>query len=146
MNGCVIVRDLDLYGTDAVKQQVLAQAKTWFVVGLGDSPHRPAYGVARFLQSIGKRVIPIHLRAQQVHGEPGYATLAEAVAVEGRPDVVDMFVNSTRVGEFVDEAIAQNAGAVWLQLGVIDEAAAQRASDAGLTVVMDACPAIEWRG
>ncbi len=89
--------------------------------------------------------MPIYPRAELVHGEQGYATIAEAVAAVGAPDVVDMFVRADRVGSFVDEAIAVGAKAVWLQLGVIDEAAAQRALDAGLDVVMDNCPAILWR-
>lgn len=116
----------------------------WAVVGLGANPERPAYGVARFLQSQGKRIVPVYPRAEVVHGEQGFATLAEATAAVGHIDVVDCFVNSNRVGAIVDEAIAIGAGAVWLQLDVIDEAAAQRAKDAGLTVVMNRCPAIEF--
>jgi hypothetical protein len=80
-----------------------------------------------------------------VHGVQGYATIAEAAAAVGAPDVVDLFVRSDRAGVFVDEAIEAGARAVWMQLGVIDEAAAQRAVDAGLEVVMDNCPAIVWR-
>lgn len=116
----------------------------WTVVGLGANPERPAYGVARFLQSQGKRIVPVYPRAEVVHGEQGFATLAEATAAVGHIDVVDCFVNSNRVGAIVDEAIAIGAGAVWMQLDVIDEAAAQRAKDAGLTVVMNRCPAIEF--
>lgn len=119
-------------------------AEVWAVVGLGNNPGRPAYGVARFLQSIGKRIVPVYPRAEEVHGEQGYRTLTEAAAAVGRIDVVDCFVNANRVGAIVDEAIAIGAGAVWLQLDVIDEAAAARAKAAGLTVVMDRCPAIEF--
>lgn len=137
-------RDPQLYGTAEVVDQVLDDTSTWFIVGLGNNPDRDAYGIARLLQSRGKRIVPIYPRAEVVHREQGYATIAEAVAAVGAPDVVDMFVRSDRVGPFVDEAIASGAKAVWLQLGVIDEAAAQRAIDAGLDVVMDNCPAIVW--
>src|SRR5262245_21492042 len=82
---------------------------TWFVVGLGNNPERAAFGVARYLQSIGKRIVPIYPRAEVVHGEQGFATIAEAVAAVGPPDVVDMFVRSDRVGVFADEAIAAGA-------------------------------------
>jgi predicted CoA-binding protein len=138
--------DPRLYGSPQVVDRVLDDTVTWFIVGLGNNPERDAYGIARLLQSKGKRIVPIYPRAEVVHGEQGYATIAEAVAAVGRPDVVDMFVRSERVGPFVDEAIAVGARAVWLQLGVVDEAAAQRAVDAGLDVVMDNCPAIAWRG
>lgn len=116
----------------------------WAVVGLGNNPERPAFGVARFLQQQGKRIVPVYPRAEEVHGEQGYASLTEASAAVGPIDVVDCFVNSSRVGAIVDEAIAIGAKAVWLQLDVIDEAAAERARAAGLTVVMDRCPAIEF--
>lgn len=139
-------RDPLLYGTRETAQRVLAETTTWFVVGLGDNPDRDAYGIARLLQSRGKRIVPIHPRAEVVHGEQGYASITEAVAAVGAPDVVDLFVRSDRAGTFVDEAIAAGAKAVWLQLGVADEGAAQRAVDAGLAVIMDNCPAIVWRG
>jgi predicted CoA-binding protein len=138
-------RDPRLYGTRDVALRLLDDTTTWFVVGLGNKPDRDAYGIARLLQSRGKRIVPIYPRAEVVHGEQGYATIAEAVAAVGAPDVVDLFVRSDRAGAFVDEAIEAGAKAVWMQLGVIDEAAAQRAIDAGLEVVMDNCPAIVWR-
>jgi hypothetical protein len=137
--------DPRLYGTPDVVSRVLDGTSTWFVVGLGNNPDRDAYGIARLLQSRGKRVVPIYPRAEVVHGEQGYATITEAAKAVGTPDVVDMFVRSDRVGPFVDEAIEVGAKAVWLQLGVVDEAAAQRAVNAGLDVVMDNCPAIAWR-
>lgn len=137
-------RDPSVYGSAEVIERVLNDSTTWFVVGLGNNPERDAYGIARLLQSRGKRIVPIYPRAESVHGEQGFATIAEAVSAVGVPDVVDMFVRSDRVGPFVDEAIAVGARAVWLQLGVIDEAAARRAVDAGLDVVMDNCPAIVW--
>jgi len=140
-----MTRDPDLYGDDARVRSLLHDTSVWAVVGLSDSQIRPAYGVARVLQSKGKRIVPIHLTARTVHGERGYATLADAVFELGEIDVVDCFVNSTRVGAVVDQAIAIGAKAVWMQLEVIDEAAALRAREAGLLVVMDRCPAIEWR-
>ena len=138
-------RDGRLYGEQETVRRVLDDSHLWFIVGLGNNPERDAFGIAQLLQSRGKRIVPIYPRAEVVHGEQGYATIAEAVAAVGTPDVVDMFVRADRVGSFVDEAIAVKAKAVWLQLGVIDEEAAQRALNAGLDVVMDNCPAIAWR-
>lgn len=114
----------------------------WAVVGLSLSPARAAYGVAQFLQARGKRIVPVHPSAQEVHGEPGYASLAD---IPFAVDVVDCFVNSRLVGPVADEAIAVGASGVWMQLGVVDEKAAARARAAGLRVVMDRCPKIEWR-
>ena len=137
-------RDARLYGTPEVAARVLDETSTWFVVGLGNNPDRDAFRIARLLQSRGKRIVPIYPRAEIVHGAQGYATIAEAVEAVGAPDVVDMFVRSDRVGPLVDEAITAGAQAIWMQLGVIDEAAALRAVDASLDVVMDNCPAIVW--
>jgi hypothetical protein len=134
-----------LYGDAVDITRVLDDTSLWFVVGLGNNPDRVAFEVAAALQGRGKRIVPIYPRAEVVHGEQGYATIAEAVAVVGVPDVVDVFVRSDRAGEFADEAIAAGAGAVWFQLGVVDEAAAQRVVDAGVTMIMDTCPLIEWR-
>ena len=112
------------------------------MVGLSQDRTRAAYGVAQFLQARGKRIVPVHPSAQEVHGEPGYARLAD---VPFPVDVVDCFVNSRLVGPVVDDAVAVGAAGVWMQLGVVDEDAAQRARAAGLTVVVDRCPKIEWR-
>jgi hypothetical protein len=114
---------------------------TWAVVGLGNNPERAAFGVAKLLQEKGHRIVPVYPRAETVHGEVGYKTLSE---VPDAIDVVDCFVNSARVGEVVDEAIAIGAKAIWLQLDVIDEAAIARAEAAGLIAIMDRCPAIEY--
>lgn len=124
---------------------LLEPGGTWFVIGLGNSPERAAYGVARVLQQHGQRIVPIHPRAEVVHGEQGYATIDDAIAAVGKPDVVDVFVRSDRAGEYADAAIAAGAKAVWFQLDVIDDDAAARVEDAGLTMVMDRCPAIEYR-
>ena len=137
-------RDPDLYGDDTRVRSLLRERDVWAVVGLSPNPAREAYGAARNLQSHGKRIVPVHPMAASVHGERGYATLADAVFELGEIDVVDCFVNSTRVGAVVDEAIAIGAKAVWMQLDVVDEDAARRAREAGLEVVMDRCPAIEW--
>jgi predicted CoA-binding protein len=134
----------ELYGSPVVIDEVLAM-HLWFVVGLGDNPERVAHHVAHRLIAQGKTVVPIHPRAEIVHGQPGYRTIAEAAAVHGAPDVVDVFVRSSRAGEFADQAIVEGAKAVWFQLGVSDESAAQRALDAGMLMVMDTCPLIEWR-
>ena len=122
--------------------KTLLDLQTWAVVGLSQDRSRAAYGVAQFLQARGRRIVPVHPKAEEVHGEPGYARLAD---LPFPVDVVDCFVNSRLVGPVVDEAIAAGAKGVWMQLGVVDQAAAARARDAGLTVVMDRCPKIEWR-
>ena len=134
-----------LYGDADDITRVLDDTSLWFVVGLGNIPERVAFEVAAALQGRGTRSVPIYPRAEVVHGEQGYATIAEAVAAVGIPDVVDVFVRSDRAGKFADEAIAAGAGAVWFQLGVVDEQAAQRVVDAGVTMIMDTCPLIEWR-
>lgn len=116
---------------------------TWFVVGLGNNPERDAFWVAMFLQQSGYRIVPIYPRAEVVHGEQGYRTIADAAAVVGPPDVVDVFVRADRAGRFADEAIAAGARAVWFQLGVVDDDAAARVEAAGLIMIMDRCPKIE---
>lgn len=116
---------------------------TWFIVGLGDNPDRDAYWVAKTLQEHGRRIVPIYPRAQIVHGQQGFASIAEAAAHVGPPDVVDVFVRSSRAGEFADAAIASGAKAVWFQFGVVDHEAAERVEAAGLTMIMDRCPKVE---
>ncbi|GIG20293.1 CoA-binding protein [Cellulomonas chitinilytica] len=132
---------MELNDPDVIRR-LLTTPGRWAVVGLSTNTARPAYGVARYVQDIGHKVVPVHPRAETVHGAPGHASLAD---VPGRIDVVDVFVNSAAAGSVVDDAIAAGAGAVWLQLGVVDTDAARRAADAGLDVVMDRCPAIEGR-
>ncbi|GAB3238092.1 CoA-binding protein [Kineosporia babensis] len=126
-----------------VMQRLLTTPAPWAVVGLSENRERPAYGVARYMQNLGLRIVPVHPKAETVHGARGYRTLSEAQAAEGPIAVADLFVNSALVGDVVDEAIALGIKAVWLQLGVIDQAAAARAAAAGLDVVMNTCPAIE---
>ncbi len=121
---------------------MLDDCSTWAVVGLSGDPARTAYSIAALLQGRGKRVVPIHPAADTVHGEQGYATLAD---VPFPIDVVDVFRRSEAAGEFADQAVTVGAKAGWLQLGVTDEAAFERTTAAGVPMVMDACPAIEWR-
>ena len=124
-----------------VIRRLLTTPGRWAVVGLSNNPRRPAVGVSLFIQQhLGQEIIPVSLKGDDVHGAKGYTKLAD---VPGTIDVVDCFVNSSKVGAVVDQAIAVGAKAVWLQLGVVDEAAAQRAADAGLDVVMNTCPKIE---
>jgi predicted CoA-binding protein len=129
------------YGDRATVDRLLAMP-TWAVVGLSNDTSRAAYGVAAFLQARGRRIVPVHPRAEAVHGEPGYPTLAD---VPFDVDVVDLFVRSELAGPVVDEAVAKGAQGVWLQQGVVDHDAAARAEAAGLAVVMDRCPKLEWR-
>lgn len=125
----------------ALIERLLTAPGRWAVVGLSNNAARTAYDIASYVQELGMEIVPVHPRAEAVHGAQGYATLAE---VPGRIDVVDVFVNSSLAGQVVDDAIAARAKAVWLQLGVIDEDAAERAKAAGLDVVMNTCPAIEY--
>jgi predicted CoA-binding protein len=125
--------------TDIIDQ--ILSLKTWAIVGLSKNSVRPAFKVSALLQAKGHRIVPVHPKADTVHGEPGYASLA---AIPFPIDVVDIFVNSSLAGAVVDEAISIKARAVWLQLNVIDESAYARAELAGLKVVMNRCPAIEY--
>ena len=130
------------YGDDDTVQRILGDdTRTWAVVGLSNDTSRAAWGVARFLQEQGKRIVPVHPKAEPVHGQPGYASLSD---IPFPVDVVDVFVNSALAGPVADEAVAIGARGVWFQLGVVDEAAYARTTAAGLDMVMDRCPAIEW--
>lgn len=131
----------------AVIERLMDTPGTWAIVGLSQNEWRAAHSVSLTVRDVmGNRIIPVNLRAEAVHGETGYARLADIPAEAHPIDVVDCFVNSQRVGDVVDQAIAVGAKAVWLQLGVVDQAAAARAKAAGLDVVMDACPEQElWR-
>ncbi|WP_334121090.1 CoA-binding protein [Glutamicibacter sp.] len=125
-----------------VIRRLLITPGRWAVVGLTNNPMRVAPSIARFLRDeLSMQIIPVSLDAQSVMGEQGYAQLAD---IPGPIDVVDCFVNSSKVGDIVDQAISIGAKAVWMQLGVIDQEAAQRAKDAGLDVVMNTCPKIEY--
>jgi predicted CoA-binding protein len=130
-----------MYADDETIRRILTETgDTWAVVGLSNNTSRAAYGVAGALQRFGKRVVPVHPKAETVLGEQGYASLD---AIPFDVDVVDVFVNSDLAGPVADEAVAKGAKAVWFQLGVVDEAAYARTREAGLDMVMDRCPAIE---
>jgi hypothetical protein len=126
----------------AVVDRMLDDDEVWAVVGLSGDPSRTAYEIASALQQAGKKIVPIHPDAPTVLGEQGYASLAE---VPFPIDVVDVFRRSESAGQFADEAVAIGAKGVWFQLGVIDEAAFERTRAAGVDMVMDTCPMIEWR-
>lgn len=121
---------------------MLDECETWAVVGLSGNPARTVYSIARLLQQRGKRIMPIHPTASEVLGEQGYPTPAD---VPFPIDVVDVFRRSSAAGDFADQAVAVGARGVWFQLGVVDEEAFLRTTVAGLPMVMDTCPAIEWR-
>jgi uncharacterized protein len=141
------MRDLHARWSDPdVARQILEGFHVWAVVGCSPDPWRASHGVSRTLMAYGYEMIPIYPRTTTIHGIETVPDLATAAA--GRPadrpiEVVDIFRASHRAGAHVDEAIAIGAKAVWLQLDVWDEAAAERASEAGLLVVMDRCPAID---
>jgi len=129
--------------TTEYMRDILQKTKTIAVVGASDKPDRAAYGVMKFLQAKGFRCIPVNprLAGRTLLGEKVYGSLGE---IPEQVDMVDLFVNSELAGPVTDQAIAIGASAVWMQLGVINEAAAERARQAGLRVVMDHCPAQEW--
>jgi predicted CoA-binding protein len=130
-----------MYADDETIRRILTESgDTWAVVGLSNNTARAAYGVAGTLRRFGKRVVPVHPKAETVQGEQGYASLGE---IPFAVDVVDVFVNSDLAGQVADEAVTKGAKAVWFQLGVVDEAAFARTREAGLDMVMDRCPAIE---
>ena len=120
--------------------ELLRISKTIAVVGLSSDPARPSYGVAKYLQRAGFRVIPVNPRETEVLGEKSFARVAD---IPEPVDIVNIFRRPLLAGVHVDEAIAKGTKAVWMQLGVVNEEAAKRARDAGLFVVMDKCIAVE---
>ena len=130
-----LTADQDIY-------DLLARTRTIALVGASDRPDRPSWGVMKFLQSHGYRVIPVNpqITGEHVHGEYVWRELSQI----GEPiDMVDIFRRPQAAGEAVDEAIAAGAKSVWLQIGVVNHEAAARAEAAGLKVVMDRCPKID---
>ena len=126
---------MTLNSTDTIKK-ILDDCKTIAVVGLSSNSGRPSHGVASYMRRRGYKVIPVNPNETEVFGEKSFASLAD---VPDKIDLVDIFRRSSEAGHAVDEAIAIGAKAVWLQEGVIDFPAAQRAEEAGLLVVMDRC-------
>jgi predicted CoA-binding protein len=130
-----------------VARRILTEFRIWAVVGASPDPARASHGVTRSLMRFGYEVIPIYPRPAAIHGlatVPDLATAAAQRPADSPIEVVDIFRASHRAGAHVDEAIEIGAKAVWLQLGVWDEEAAERAAAAGLLVVMDRCPAIDY--
>ena len=124
--------------------ELLKQAKTIAVVGLSDDPGRPSYQVSSYLQSKGYRIVPVNPKLSEVLGEKAYGSLREAA--EAVPiDIVDVFRHPEAVPAIVDEVLALGITALWLQEGVIHEAAAKKAREAGVLVVMDRCILKEHR-
>jgi uncharacterized protein len=121
---------------------ILRNYKTIAVVGLSSNPMRPSHGVAEYLQGVGYRIIPVNPNETEVLGEKSYARLED---MPQKIEIVDVFRRPEEVMPVVDGAIRVGAKVVWMQLGVINEAAAEKARAAGLTVIMDACLLIEHR-
>ena len=126
---------MEINSTETI-EKILADCRTIAVVGLSSDPNRPSHGVASYMRSHGYKVIAVNPNETEVFGERAYSSLAD---VPDKIDLVDVFRRSSEAGGAVDEAIALGVKAVWLQDGVIDEAAAERAHEAGLLVVMDRC-------
>jgi uncharacterized protein len=141
----------DRYADETIIRRILTEGTTWAFVGLRDNPARTAYDMAQLLQSRGKRIVPVHPEGARVLGEPGARTLAE---VPVRVNVVGVYRRTAHAAEVTDEAIklfesygpatGDEIRAVWYPLNVIDEESAARATSAGLSVVMNRCPAVEW--
>jgi hypothetical protein len=128
--------------SDEIIKEVLSTPHTIAVVGCSPNPERDSHRIAKLLQSRGHRVIPVNPGHQTILGERCYRRLRD---IPASVDMVDIFRRSEHVAPIVDEAIEVAAKIVWMQLGVIDEQAAIKAQQAGLVVVMDRCPAIEYR-
>ena len=130
--------------TQAAIRQSLADCKTIAVVGLSPKPHRDSFRVAKYMQDHGYRIVPINPNATEVLGEKAYASLTEA-AQHAHIDMVNCFRNSEDIPPIAAEAIAIGAKSLWLQIGVVNDAAAQLATDAGLVVVQNLCLMVEHR-
>ena len=130
---------------DAGIEAVLRATRRIAVIGASSNEGRPSYSVFRYLVNQGFECVPVNPNERSVYGIPAFRTLAEAVAATGPFDMVDVFRRSELTVPHAREAVEAGARCLWLQLGVVDWAAARIAHDAGLSVVMDRCTAIEWR-
>ena len=125
---------------------LLERARTIAVVGLSDDPGRPSYGVTRAMRGFGYRIVPVNPALEQWEGLPACADLAAAVKASAEPiDIVNVFRRPAQVGKVVDECLRLGLPALWLQVGVVNEEAAARATAAGMTVVMDRCIMVDRR-
>lgn len=129
----------DFVPSDDEIREILSRTKTIAVVGLSDNPFRPSHGVAYYLKEAGYEIIPVNPKLQRLWGLQAYPDLLSVQRAGRRVDLVDVFRNPADVPPVVDEAIRIGAQAVWLQEGVVHEAAAAQARAAGLRVVMDRC-------
>lgn len=127
---------------DSVIRDILSRPRRIAIVGCSPDPRRDSHQVARLLMERGHTIVPVNPAAHEILGQRAYAALRE---IPAPVDMVDIFRRADQAGQVVDDAIAIGATTVWMQLGVVDEAAAARAQAAGLTVIMDRCPAIEYR-
>jgi uncharacterized protein len=127
---------------DSLIREILWQPRRIAVVGCSPDPNRDSHRIARLLMERGHTIVPVNPRARTILGQPSYPNLR---AIPNPIEMVDIFRRTDQAGVIVDDAIATGARVVWMQLGVIDETAAARAQAAGLIVVMDRCPAIEYR-
>ncbi|GGP28265.1 CoA-binding protein [Silvimonas amylolytica] len=127
--------------SDDEVRALLKDVKRIAVVGLSPKPDRPSFGVSQVMQRAGYQIVPVRPMVTEVLGEPAYATLKD---VPGKVDLVNVFRRAEEIDAVVDDAIAIGAPAIWIQLGIVNEAAAERARAAGLVVVMDKCIKIEY--
>ena len=126
----------------AVIRELLRKSRIIAVIGLSDDPARPSYDVSRTMRDYGYRILPVNPKLAEWEGVPAYPTLQAAAAALGpgeRIDIVNVFRRPAQVGDVVEQCLQLGLPALWLQLGVINEPAAQRAADAGMTVIMDRC-------
>ena len=126
---------------DNALRKVLTQAKTIAVVGYSDKCHRTSYQIAQFLRQVGYKVYAVNPLIKEINGQPSYAALQE---LPEPVDIVNVFRRSEYLPKIVDEAISSNAKTVWAQLGIWNQSSAQKAIEAGLNIVMDACIKIEY--
>jgi len=126
----------------AVISELLQKSRTIAVIGISDDPARPSHDVSRSMRDYGYRILPVNPKLARWEGLPAYASLAaaaEALGPDERIDIVNVFRRPAQVGDVVEQCLQLRLPALWLQLGVINEAAARRAADGGMTVIMDRC-------